>query len=82
MKPLKKLPKDLTTVRILSLAKSGETKKKIAIALSMTESQFRRHTAALVDEGLLHFDLQRKVWITTDRGITFLKEDQSQENTS
>ena len=81
MKSAKKLPKDFTTVRILSLAKSGETKKKLAAVFSLSESQFRRYMAALVDRGLLRFDTQRRVWITTDRGHTFLEGAQSQDNT-
>jgi predicted transcriptional regulator len=60
-------------VKILLLTKEGRAKRDIAENASLPDAQFRRHMAALVDSGLLKYDPQRKVWITTDKGHRFLK---------
>lgn len=73
MKPLRKTPDSEALVRILKLAKKGESKERIAEIVSLPDTQFRRHMAALVDRGLLTYDRTRKVWITTDKGYRFLK---------
>jgi predicted transcriptional regulator len=80
MKSSKRLPKDYTSVRILTLAKSGETKKKLAEAVSMSEPQFRRYMAAIVDRGLLRFDAQKRMWVTTEKGYAFLEGTQLQDH--
>jgi predicted transcriptional regulator len=82
MKSSKMLPEDFTMVKILSLARTGATKKRLAVAVSMSESQFRRYMAAIVDRGLLRFDWQRRLWITTDKGYAFLEAAQSHYNTT
>jgi predicted transcriptional regulator len=73
MKPLRKTPDDEALVRILKLARKGESKERIAEAILLPDTQFRRHMAALVDRGFLTFDRRKKVWITTDKGHRFLK---------
>lgn len=64
-------------IKILSLAKEGATKKGIADALSISYAQLRRHTSALVDMRLLHYDEKRRVLITTEKGHIFLKQAES-----
>lgn len=64
-------------IKILSLAKEGATKKQVADALSISYAQLRRHTSALVDMRLLHYDEKRRVLITTEKGHIFLKQSES-----
>jgi predicted transcriptional regulator len=73
MRSAKRLPKDRTSVQILALAKLGTTKKKMIEAVSIPEPQFRRYMAALVDRGLLRFDAQRRIWVTTDKSYALLE---------
>lgn len=64
-------------IKILSLAREGATKKQVADALSISYTQLRRHTSALVDMRLLHYDEKRRVLITTEKGHIFLKQSTS-----
>jgi predicted ArsR family transcriptional regulator len=73
VKPLRKTPDNEVHVRILTLTKKGKSKEDIAEIVSLPDTQFRRHMAALVDRGLLTYDRRRRVWVTTDKGYRFLK---------
>jgi predicted transcriptional regulator len=63
---------DDISIQILSIAKSGAPKKKMAEAVALPAPQFRRCMAALVDQGLLRYDPAARVWITTDKGHQLL----------
>jgi predicted transcriptional regulator len=58
---------------ILSIAKEGASKKQIAQALSISNQQLRRLTAELVDRGMLHVDIKKQIFVTTDKGHIFLQ---------
>lgn len=61
--------------KILEKCKNGATKRDLITTiplLSLSNAQFRRSTAELVDRRLLHYDERRRVFITTDKGILFL----------
>lgn len=73
MRKARKTPDSKAWTSILALAKRGRTKESIAEAVSLPDTQFRRYMAALVDNGLIRYDLARKVWVTTDKGYRFLK---------
>lgn len=72
MKP-SKTTDDKVLVKILELARKGESKEGIANAISLPDTQFRRCMAALVDREFLTYDRNRKVWIVTERGHRFIK---------
>lgn len=62
-------------IEILERSKNGATKKDLITTIlpfSISNAQFRRSTAELVDRRLLQYDEKQKVFITTDRGILFL----------
>ena len=62
-------------IKILERCKNGATKKDIITKVppfSISNVQFRRSTAELVDRRLLRYDEKQNVFITTDRGILFL----------
>lgn len=65
--------KDDIYVSILSFAKEGASKKDIAEALSISHQQLRRLAAELVDQGMLHLDVKKGLFITTDEGHVFLQ---------
>ena len=65
--------KDDIYASILSFAKEGASKKDIAEALSLSHQQLRRLAAELVDQGMLHLDVKKGVFITTDKGHVFLQ---------
>jgi predicted transcriptional regulator len=63
-------------IDILEKCKNGATKRDLIATIplfSLSNAQFRRSTAELVDRRLLHYDDERQhVFITTDKGILFL----------
>lgn len=62
-------------IDLLEKCKNGATKRDLIATtplLSLSNAQFRRSTAELVDRRLLHYDERRRVFITTDKGILFL----------
>lgn len=64
-------------VRILERCRSGATRKDLIDTiplLSNSRLQLRRSTAELVDRRLLSYDEKRHVYVTTDRGILYLKD--------
>lgn len=65
--------KDDIYASILSFAKEGATKKDIAEALSISHQQLRRLAAELVDRDMLHLDVKKRVFVTTDKGHVFLQ---------
>lgn len=69
---MKSKDSDDPVVRILVLCKLGASKEDIATKLSLSGQQLRRHTAELVDRGLLHLDPDKRILVTTERGIIFL----------
>lgn len=73
MRKARKTPDRKALASILALAKKGATKERIAEAVSLPDTQFRRHMAALVDGGLIRYDSARKLWMTTDKGYRFIK---------
>ena len=82
MKSLERLPVDDTSIQILSLARFGVSKKELAGAITLPVSQFGRHMAALVDMRLLHFDAQKRMWVTTDKGYAYLEGTQPPDDRS
>jgi predicted transcriptional regulator len=67
---------DSIFIKILEKCMNGATKKELANTiplLSHSNLQFRRSTAELVDRRLLNYEEKRHVFITTDKGILFLK---------
>ncbi|MEM2139801.1 MAG: hypothetical protein QXJ74_03850 [Nitrososphaera sp.] len=73
MKKARKTPDSKVLASILVLARKGQTRERLAEAASLPDTQFRRHMAALVDGGLIRYDLSKKLWVTTDRGYRYLK---------
>jgi DNA-binding IclR family transcriptional regulator len=73
MKPARKTPDDQLFVKILSLAREGQPRNKLADATAIPEPQFRRCMAALVDREFVQFDAGQKAWFTTAKGLVFLK---------
>lgn len=65
--------KDDIYASILSFAREGVSKKDIAEALSISHQQLRRLAAELVDQGMLHLDVKKRVFVTTDKGHVFLQ---------
>jgi predicted transcriptional regulator len=65
--------KDDIYASILSFAKGGAYKKDITEALSISHQQLRRLAAELVDRGMLHLDVKKSMFITTDKGHVFLQ---------
>jgi predicted transcriptional regulator len=59
---------------ILSVAKEGASKKEIAKALFLSYQQLNRLTAELVDRGMLHLDIEKRILVTTDKGRIFLQD--------
>ena len=55
---------------ILKVCKNGCTKEKIIAMIS--HDQLRRITAEIVDKALLRYIEHQQVYITTDKGYTFL----------
>ena len=67
---------DSIFIKILEKCRSGATKEELINTiplLSHSNLQFRRSTAELVDRRLLNYDEKQHVFITTDKGILFLK---------
>ncbi len=67
---------DSIFIKILEKCSSGATKEELRNTiplLSHSNLQFRRSTAELVDRRLLNYDEEQHVFITTDKGILFLK---------
>jgi predicted transcriptional regulator len=60
------------TARILMLCKEGTSKEELVNQLALSNQQLRRHTAELVDQGLLHLDLDKRKLVTTEKGLIFL----------
>jgi predicted ArsR family transcriptional regulator len=60
------------TVRILTLCKESVSKEELVNKLSLSNQQLRRHTAELVDQGLLHLDPDKRILVTTEKGLIFL----------
>lgn len=58
---------------ILSVSREGASKKDITEALSISHQQLRRLAAELVDRGMLHLDVKKRVFVTTDKGHVFLQ---------
>jgi predicted transcriptional regulator len=67
---------DSIFIKILEKCRSGASKEELINTiplLSHSNLQFRRSTAELVDRRLLNYDEKQHVFITTDKGILFLK---------
>ncbi len=64
-------------VNILEKCMRGATKQDIMTStrpIPLSHAQLRRATAELVDKRLLSYDERRHVFLTTDKGILFLKK--------
>lgn len=64
---------------ILSISKEGASRKTIAESLSISYPQLRRLTAELVDKGMLHMDVKKRIFITTDKGLIFLQDKKARD---
>jgi predicted transcriptional regulator len=70
-------------IDILEKCKNGAAKRDLISIIplfSLSNAQFRRSTAELVDRRLLHYDERRRVFITTDKGILFLNRAKKASN--
>lgn len=70
-------------IDILEKCKNGATKRDLIATIplfSLSNAQFRRSTAELVDRRLLHYDERQHVFITTDKGILFLNRAKKTSN--
>jgi predicted transcriptional regulator len=61
----------------LSFSKEGASKKDIAEEISISHQQLRRLAAELVDQGMLRLDVEKRVFVTTDKGHIFLENRKS-----
>jgi predicted transcriptional regulator len=60
-------------VQLLELSKSGTTKAKMKSTLSVSHSQLRKILAEVVDRRFLQFVEPHRLFITTHKGLLFLK---------
>ena len=58
--------------RILILCREGASKEELVNKLMLSNQQLRRNTAELVDQGLLHLDPDKRILVTTEKGLIFL----------
>ena len=70
-------------IDILKKCRNGATKRDLIATIplfSLSNAQFRRSTAELVDRRLLNYDERKHIFITTDKGILFLNRTKKTSN--
>jgi predicted transcriptional regulator len=60
-------------LEILEASRNGITNREIMNKFQLSHVQLRRCLAELIDKRLLHYDELQHLYITTDRGIIYIK---------
>ena len=77
------LDKSSIFINILEKCKNGATKRDLIATIplfSLSNAQFRRSIAELVDRRLLHYGERQHVFLTTDKGFLFLNRAKKTSN--